>query len=92
MAPVEGRLVLFSGHVQGVGFRYTTLRIAQGYPNVVGCVRNVPDGRVEIAAEGPSEEVDAFLAEVSRIMGEYIRDVNSRLRPVSGSFVGFRIR
>ena len=89
---IEGRLVCYSGHVQGVGFRYTALRIAQAYPNIVGYVSNLPDGCVEIAAEGSSADLDVFFAEVSRIMGEYIRDVKSRSRPASGSFVGFSIR
>ena len=53
----------YSGHVQGVGFRYTTLSIARGY-NVAGFVQNLPDGRVELVAEGEKHEIDAFLREV----------------------------
>jgi len=89
---IEGRLVCYSGHVQGVGFRYSTLRIAQGFSNIVGYVTNLPDGCVEIAAEGPSADMDMFFADVSRVMGEYIRDVKVRPRPACGSFVGFTIR
>ncbi|MEE3179555.1 MAG: acylphosphatase [Verrucomicrobiota bacterium] len=37
--------VIFSGRVQGVGFRYTTREIATGF-DVVGAVRNLPDGTV----------------------------------------------
>ena len=89
---IEGRLVHYSGHVQGIGFRYTTSRIAQGYENVVGYVTNLPDGRVEIVAEGPSADLDDFLREISRVMGGYVRDVKSRLRQVDGSLVSFKIR
>ena len=89
---IEGRLVHYSGHVQGIGFRYTTLRIAQGHENVVGYVTNLPDGRVEIAVEGPSADLDDFLREISRVMGEYIRDVTSESRHVGGHFVSFKIK
>lgn len=57
------RQIFFSGRVQGVGFRWTTNRIAADYP-VTGFVRNLPDGRVELVAQGPAESVDEFLAAV----------------------------
>ena len=43
--------VHYTGHVQGVGFRYTTTTIA-GKHNVAGYVQNLPDGRVRLVAEG----------------------------------------
>jgi len=52
--------VLYSGRVQGVGFRYTVRQLARGY-DVVGTVRNLSDGRVELVAEGAKAELDAFL-------------------------------
>src|SRR5688572_25939207 len=55
--------VLYSGRVQGVGFRYTTRSIARKY-QVSGFVRNLPDGRVELVAEGAAHELEAFLGEV----------------------------
>ena len=36
--------ILYSGRVQGVGFRYQTKQLAAGY-EVIGLVRNLPDGR-----------------------------------------------
>ena len=51
--------VLYSGRVQGVGFRYTVKSVALGF-EVTGIVRNLPDGRVELLAEGPREELEAF--------------------------------
>jgi len=50
--------------VQGVGFRYTVRQLAKGY-DVIGWVRNLPDGRVELLAGGQSEEVDGFLAAIA---------------------------
>ena len=51
--------VLYSGHVQGVGFRYSTKTVAVGF-EVTGTVRNLPDGRVELIAEGERMELEAF--------------------------------
>ena len=51
--------VIYSGHVQGVGFRYTAKTVAAGF-EVVGTVRNRPDGRVELIAEGTRGELEAF--------------------------------
>jgi acylphosphatase len=72
-SPTVRRRVYYSGRVQGVGFRYTSQRLAQGH-DVGGYVRNLPDGRVELVAEGEPSEVDALLADVRREMGGYIRD------------------
>jgi len=51
--------VFYSGRVQGVGFRYTAKSVAMGF-DVTGTVRNLPDGRVELVAEGDKSELDAF--------------------------------
>ena len=51
--------IFYSGHVQGVGFRYTAKTAATGF-EVTGIVRNLPDGRVEMVAEGVREELEAF--------------------------------
>ena len=51
--------IFYSGHVQGVGFRYTVKTVATGY-EVTGCVRNLSDGRVELLAEGAREELESF--------------------------------
>jgi len=52
--------VFYSGRVQGVGFRATVRYVARGY-DVTGTVRNLPDGRVELVAEGMKEELQGFL-------------------------------
>jgi acylphosphatase len=53
--------VLVSGDVQGVGFRWSTRSEAAGH-GLHGWVRNLPDGRVEAAFEGPADDVDAMVA------------------------------
>ena len=55
--------VHYSGRVQGVGFRYTVKSLVTGY-DVLGTIRNLPDGRVELAAEGERAELEEFLQAV----------------------------
>lgn len=57
---MTGRHVFYEGHVQGVGFRYTCKQLARGY-EVVGWVRNLDDGRVELQCSGEKAEVEDFL-------------------------------
>jgi acylphosphatase len=83
--------VLFSGHVQGVGFRYTTHSIARHY-RVTGYVRNLPDRRVELVAEGESREIEAFLSEVRERFFNHIREERLDQSPANGEFAGFEIR
>jgi len=88
---MERRDVIYSGHVQGVGFRYTAQGVARQF-DVTGYVRNLDDGRVELVAEGSGQELDAFLGEISSRMGHYVRNVKVRTCPPGGEFVDFRIR
>ena len=81
----------FSGYVQGVGFRFTTIEIAERFREVGGFVRNLPDGRVEVAAEGPVEQLSAFLAAVESTMGPYIHHADKAQLPATGEFSGFTI-
>ena len=57
--------VFYEGHVQGVGFRFTVRHIAKGF-DVIGWVRNLPDGRVELQVSGDQAEVRAFLDQVAQ--------------------------
>ena len=55
--------VFYEGNVQGVGFRWTIQNIAKGF-DVIGWVRNLPDGRVEMQVAGAESEVFAFVDSV----------------------------
>ena len=85
------RTVLFSGRVQGVGFRYTTCRVAEDHA-VTGYVRNLPDGRVEIVVEGDTSEVERFLTALKAEMASYIREVQQHDSPAGGEFRRFEVR
>ena len=80
------------GTVQGVGFRYTTARTSARYL-VTGTVRNLPDGTVEIIAEGARSDVQAFLngVKTSRV-GGYITEVEERWSRGTKSHNSFDIR
>jgi acylphosphatase len=54
---------LVSGRVQGVGFRFHVKMAARRH-GLTGDVRNLPDGRVEVRAQGPAEPMAALLATV----------------------------
>jgi acylphosphatase len=74
MADVHHETVFFTGHVQGVGFRYSTLQVAKEF-EVTGRVSNLTDGRVQLDAEGNIRDVNAFVAAVEERMHGYIRRV-----------------
>jgi acylphosphatase len=77
---IERRRVHYSGHVQGVGFRFTSQRIARGF-KVGGYVRNLPDGRVEVVVEGATADVDAFLDAVRAELNHHIRSASETPEP-----------
>lgn len=56
---------LVSGLVQGVGFRFFTVRAARAR-KLRGWVRNLPDGRVEVLAQGESEALEALREDLAR--------------------------
>jgi acylphosphatase len=89
-APTERREVRYRGHVQGVGFRYTAVRIARRY-DVTGYVKNLPDGRVELVAEGAPEDIDALLTEIADEMSGNIRETQQDRLPPRDEFPDFRI-
>ena len=89
-APTRCRC-LFSGRVQGVGFRYTVKNIAIQY-DVNGYVKNLPDGRVELVMEGPADEVQQIVAAVQSRMNGFIRHVDKQDDVPTGEFEHFSIK
>lgn len=63
--------VTFWGRVQGVGFRWSTQRVAEGF-SVRGYVKNLPNGSVKMVAEGEMSEVRSFLAALQERMANYM--------------------
>jgi acylphosphatase len=89
--PTVARLVYYSGQVQGVGFRATVAGLARGYA-VAGWVRNLPDGQVQVLAEGSEAEVERFLQAVRDRWQGYVEDEEVETRPPTGRLTRFEIR
>jgi acylphosphatase len=62
---LTARRYVVSGRVQGVGFRFYLLEAAE-QEGLSGWVRNLPDGRVEVVAEGDREAIERFEGRVRR--------------------------
>jgi acylphosphatase len=85
------RKYLISGEVQGVGYRFFAQRVAARH-QVAGYVRNLPDGRVEVLAEGAPAGVEGFRHDLAAgpasARVEQVEEIN--LEP-TGSYSSFRI-
>lgn len=88
---MQRRTYLFTGRVQGVGFRYTAQHFA-ALRRVSGYVRNLDDGRVELVMEGPNEEMDAVVEGIQAQLGRNISRTTRDPGPATGEFSGFGIR
>ena len=83
--------IFYSGHVQGVGFRYTVKTVATGY-EVTGCVRNLSDGRVELLAEGAREELESFRQGIRESgLDQHIHQEDVNWGEAANQFRGFEI-
>jgi len=82
--------IFFSGSVQGVGFRYTTVSFAKAL-SLTGWVKNLPDGSVEINVEGPREEIEGLISKLKVQFGSFIQDQQIEWLEVRGEFIKFSI-
>lgn len=74
-----------------MGFRYTVLQLAAGR-DVVGFVRNRPNGSVQLVVEGTAQEIDRLLDDVRTTMSRYIGETQECRGDANGEFGDFRIR
>lgn len=82
---------LFSGRVQGVGFRYSAKQLALGF-DVIGWVSNLDDGRVEMQVMGEPLEVADFLQEMhDSPLGHHILEQEEYDIPLLKNARGFSI-
>ena len=86
------RRIIYEGRVQGIGFRFSVKEIAQGY-ELAGWIRNLPDGRVQLEAQGDDVEIEGFLQAIedSHLRPHIRRKVVTPIEP-TGGLKGFQIR
>ena len=82
---------IYSGRVQGVGFRFTVIRLAEDL-KVLGWVKNLPDGRVEAVAEGNEPELRSFLSRIREDFKNYIIGTDLIWLEATGEFSAFNIK
>ena len=80
----------FSGHVQGVGFRWNAQQNAKDF-DVSGTVQNLRDGRVRLVAEGEKSEIESFVEAIKSTTSGTIRDIQVDIQPATHEFSGFQI-
>lgn len=90
---MTGRLVArVEGQVQGVGFRYATVRQATALGGITGFVRNLGDGSVEVVAEGETAKLEQLVLWLKRgPSGSRVRSVETRHEPATGQWAGFGV-
>lgn len=83
--------VLYKGHVQGIGFRFNTERLAGSF-EVSGTVKNLPTGDVELITEGPEEEIKKFIAAIDASdFGQFINSKQEHWTNAENCFDDFSI-
>ena len=85
------RKFLIKGEVQGVGYRFFAQRAAARH-QVVGYVRNCPDGTVEALVEGSASNVEAFKDDlVTGPQWAVVDQVEEIVLEPTGTYSAFRV-
>ncbi|MEE9499680.1 MAG: acylphosphatase [Candidatus Omnitrophota bacterium] len=83
--------IIYSGAVQGVGFRFTAERIANSL-GLTGWVRNSPHGTVEVVCEGEEGDIHMFMNKIKKALVGYIHSSKAEWKETTGEFNSFDIR
>jgi len=81
----------FSGRVQGVGFRFTVREMSDNF-GIIGWVKNLKDGRVEIVAEAEEGLLHQLLIKINEYFSNYITGSEVTWHKAIQEFDGFTIR
>ena len=84
------RYIIFAGHVQGVGFRFTARSLAERL-KLTGFVRNMPDGTVEMFTQGSPENISNCIREIEDYFSGCIRDTRIEEVPPDPRYTEFDI-
>jgi len=89
---LEELYVIVHGNVQGVGFRATAKQSAEKL-QLSGYVCNLPDGGVELCAQGPKEKLEELVKQLKRVFGkEYILNLEITYRKATSIYPDFQIK
>ena len=84
--------VRYDGRVQGIGFRFTAMQIAEGFP-VTGYVQNMPDGSVKMVAEGTEKDLLQIIRRIKEShLGRYITGERFAWSDALQEFSSFTVR
>ncbi len=87
----ERLTAIVSGRVQGVMYRDFSQRKGSGL-SLVGYVRNLKDGTVEVVAEGPRERLELYIERLKKgSLFSRVEEVAPTFTAATGEFVGFVI-
>lgn len=87
---IERRHYIFSGSVQGVGFRYRATYAARGL-GITGYVKNLYDGRVEMEVQGDRDSITRMLVEIEDGSFIHIEDMEVKNIPVISDERDFKV-
>ena len=82
--------IIFVGRVQGVSFRFTAFDIANRY-GLTGLVRNLPDGTVEMIAQGSPDDIADCIRDIKESFGVYIKKTKIEEIPSDAQYKDFKI-
>ena len=84
------RHIVFIGRVQGVGFRFTVLNVAN-HCQLTGQVRNLIDGSVEMIAQGPPEDIDDCIQQINDVYQGSVKETKINEVPFNAQYEDFKI-
>lgn len=82
--------IIYSGAVQGVGFRYTVQRCAVSR-DLTGWVKNCTNGSVEVLVSGSKEDIEKLCQNVEEYFSDNIRNKDIRYTSPLKEFKDFQI-
>jgi acylphosphatase len=82
--------IIFTGQVQGVGFRFTAFNTANRH-QLTGFVRNLPDGTVEMLIQGSSQAIDDCIRDIKEYFSGYIKETKIKEIPSNSQYKDFEI-
>ena len=84
------KYIIFTGRVQGVGFRFTAYNIARRH-QLAGLVRNLLDGTVEMFAQGQPRDIDDCINDIKDSFGAYITQTKIEEAAFNPQYTDFKI-